>query len=50
MYEPIEGFVHVDGERKVLRLMRYQRSPAPPGGAATVYVLDLVVETEIAKP
>jgi heat shock protein HslJ len=50
LYEPIEGFTHADGERKVLRLMRYRRSPAPPGGAATVYVLDLVVETEIVKP
>jgi heat shock protein HslJ len=49
LYEPIEGFVHAEGERKVLRLMRYQRSPAPPGAPATVYVLDMVVETEIVK-
>lgn len=50
LYEPIEGFVHTEGERTALRLMRYDRSPAPAGGPAAVYVLDLVVETEVVAP
>jgi heat shock protein HslJ len=50
LYEPIDGFVHIEGERKVLRLKRFQRSAAPTGGSATVYVLDMVVEAELVKP
>lgn len=44
--EPIEGFAHAPGVRNVLRVDRYQRKPAPAGRPGSVYVLDLVVESE----
>jgi len=45
----IEGFTHREGERNVLRVKRFQR-PASPGGApSNLYVLDMVVESEIVK-
>jgi heat shock protein HslJ len=44
--EPIEGFTHRPGERTVLRIKRFQRDVAG-GGSPAVYVLDLVVETEV---
>jgi hypothetical protein len=44
--ETIEGFTHTVGVRSVLRVDRYERSPAPAGAAAVRYVLDLVVESE----
>jgi hypothetical protein len=34
------------GERNVLRVKRFQRRPAPPGGCAVVHVLDLVIESQ----
>jgi uncharacterized lipoprotein NlpE involved in copper resistance/heat shock protein HslJ len=46
MNERIEGFTHNVGERNVLRLKRFTRSPVPADASAYVYVLDLVVETE----
>ncbi len=46
MNEPIEGFSHTVGERNVLRLKRFTRSPVPADASAHVYVLDLVVESE----
>jgi hypothetical protein len=42
----IEGFTHTPGVRNVLRVERYQRKPAPAGRPGSVYVLDLVVESE----
>ena len=46
----IEGFTHREGERNVLRVKQFQR-PASAGAApSNIYVLDLVVESEIAKP
>jgi heat shock protein HslJ len=46
----IEGFTHRDGERNVLRVKQFHR-PASAGGApSNIYVLDLVVESEIVKP
>ena len=48
--DSIEGFTHQAGERKVLRVKRFERKPAAGGGSAFVYVLDLVVETEIVPP
>jgi len=45
--EPIEGYTHAPGVRSVLRVDRYQRKPAKAGESAAVYVLDLVVESEI---
>ena len=46
----IEGFAHRDGVRNVVRVKRFQRSPAPADAPAAVYVLDLVVESEVVKP
>jgi len=46
----IEGFTHREGERNVLRVKQFQ-VPASAGGAPSkLYVLDLVVESEIVKP
>ena len=46
----IEGFTHREGVRNVLRVKKFQ-GPAPAGGApSTLYVLDLVVESESVKP
>ena len=46
----IEGFTHREGERNVLRVKQFQR-PASAGAApSNIYVLDLVVESEIVKP
>jgi hypothetical protein len=46
----IEGFTHREGVRNVLRVKEFQR-PASTGGApSNLYVLDLVVESEIVKP
>ena len=45
----IEGFTHHEGERNVLRVKQFQR-PASAGGApSNLYVLDLVVESEIGR-
>jgi hypothetical protein len=46
LYETVEGYTHKPGVRNVLRIKRFQRSPAPAGGSSLVYVLDLVVESE----
>ena len=46
----IEGFTHREGVRNVLRVKQFQ-GPASAGGApSTLYVLDLVVESEMVKP
>jgi heat shock protein HslJ len=50
LYENIEGFTHRAGERNVVRVKRFQRSPAPAGESEFVYVLDLLVESEIVSP
>ncbi len=50
LYEPIEGFTHRAGERNVLRVKRFQRNPVPADASANVYVLDLIVESELVKP
>ncbi len=47
LYESIDGFTHVEGERNVLRVKRFTRPSSPPDGPATIYVLDLMVESEI---
>lgn len=46
-YGAIEGFTHTEGERSVLRVKRFQRSPVPADASRFVYVLDLKVESEI---
>jgi heat shock protein HslJ len=45
-HDTIEGYTHTPGERNVLRIRRYERSPVPADASAYVHVLDLVVETE----
>jgi heat shock protein HslJ/uncharacterized lipoprotein NlpE involved in copper resistance len=46
----IEGYTHQEGVRNVLRVKQFQR-PASAGGApSNLYVLDLVVESEVVKP
>lgn len=42
LYEGIEGYTHQPGVRNVLRLKRFQSK----AGGGTVYVLDLIVESE----
>jgi heat shock protein HslJ len=49
-YENIEGFTHREGERNVLRVKRFNRSPATAGASSTVYVLEMIVESEIVTP
>lgn len=47
--DAIAGYTHRQGERTVLRVKRFQRSTAPADTSTYVYVLDLVVETELVK-
>jgi heat shock protein HslJ len=47
LFETIAGFTHVEGQRNVVRVKVYQRPPAVRGTTDNVYVLDLIVETEI---
>jgi len=44
----IDGFTHREGVRNVLRVKRFQRASAR-GAPSNLYVLDLVVESEIVK-
>jgi hypothetical protein len=46
LYQEIEGFVHQDGTRNVVRLARYPRQDVPADAPAVAYVLDMVVESE----
>ena len=48
MAEPIEGYRHESGVRNVLRLKRFDRGAAA-GAPRYLFVLDLVVESEIVK-
>ena len=50
LHESIEGFTHKEGERNVLRVKRFNRTPARPGASSTLYVLDLIIETKIVTP
>ena len=47
LYENIEGYTHTPGQRNVLRVKRFQRQAAPADASSTVYVLDLIVESEV---
>ncbi|MBI1284356.1 MAG: DUF4377 domain-containing protein [Thiobacillus sp.] len=47
LYENIEGYQHKPGQRNVLRVKRFQRQAAPADASSTVYVLDLIVESEV---
>jgi heat shock protein HslJ len=46
-YDDIEGYTHTPGERNVLRVKRFDRGAAREDAAQAVYVLDLIIETEI---
>jgi hypothetical protein len=50
LHENIEGYTHMEGIRNVLRINRFDRSPAPAGMPSTLYVLDLIVESERVNP
>lgn len=49
-YGTIEGYTHTEGVRNLLRVKRFVRTPAPADASSYVYVLDLVVESEVVKP
>ncbi len=46
-YDDIEGYTHTPGQRNVLRVKRFDRGAAAGDAAPAVYVLDLIVETEV---
>lgn len=46
----IEGFIHREGVRSVLRVKQFQGPTSAGGTPSKLYVLDLVVESEIVKP
>jgi len=46
----IEGYTHKEGVRNVLRVKQFQRPATAPSTPSVVYVLDLVVESEVVKP
>ncbi len=50
LYENIQGFTHKEGVRNIVRLKRFDRNPTAAGTPSTLYVLDLVVETQIVTP
>lgn len=47
LYEGIDGFEFREGERRVLRLKKFERDPVPADASSIAYVLDMVVESEI---
>jgi heat shock protein HslJ len=49
-YESIEGYSHEAGIRNVLRTKRFKRNPVPADASPEVYVLDMVVESEVVQP
>jgi hypothetical protein len=46
----IEGFTHREGVRNVLRIKQFQGPASADGAPSKLYVLDLLVESEIVKP
>ncbi len=50
LFAEIEGFEFKEGQRSVLRVKQYERAQPPADASSIVYVLDLVVESELAKP
>lgn len=46
LYEDIEGYSFQPGTRNVLRLKQFERKNVPADASRTVYVLDMVVESE----
>jgi hypothetical protein len=50
LQQNIEGFTHREGDRNVVRVKRFDRGVVPAGESPTLYVLDLVVESERVTP
>lgn len=50
LYQDIEGYAHEPGVRNVLRLKRYTIRNPHADGSSIAYVLDMVVESDVAKP
>ena len=48
-YADIEGYTHQPGMRNVLRVNRFKIANPPADGSSLAYVLDMVVESEVAK-
>lgn len=49
-YGEIEGFEFREGERKVLRLKKFDKpGPVPADASSVAYVLDMVVESEVVR-
>jgi heat shock protein HslJ len=47
----IEGYTHREGERNVLRVKQFERPASTAGSTpSNLYVLDLIVESEVVKP
>lgn len=46
LYQDIDGYIHEEGIRNVLRVKRYTIKNAPADAPSTAYVLDTVVESE----
>jgi heat shock protein HslJ len=46
LYEDIQGYEHIDGQRDVVRVKRFERKNPPADASSVVYVLDMVVESE----
>lgn len=49
LFENIEGFTHQPGTRNVVRVNRYNIANPPADASSIVYVLDMVVESELVK-
>ncbi len=49
LYQEIEGYQHQPGVRNVLRLKRYTLANPPADASRYVYVLDMVVESELVN-
>lgn len=50
LYQDIEGYTHEAGVRNVLRVTRYAIANPPADAPAQAYVLDAVIESELARP
>ena len=50
LYENIQGFTHKEGVRNVIRVKRFDRNPTDASTPSTLYVLDLIVESELVTP
>ncbi|RYY80730.1 MAG: DUF4377 domain-containing protein [Moraxellaceae bacterium] len=48
-YDPIEGYTHDSNQRVILRVKKYAVSNPPADASSYAYILDMVVEQEIAK-